>query len=211
MQLKKRWSGYAVLCFVVAGFIGLPALGSAAGNKILGNLPAIYAKYEGQLEVLFQEYKKAQNKDEKRAIKEKRNDVFKAYEAEIEKFNAKNPLAGKQLPVKTAGKLPFTVQKAEIASVSRDTLKFKATLKFSQDMKDDKGKILERETVYFCAADKKGNPIKNTWNFGTNSDWIKLTKGTVYEIRGHWKGNRVMTMDSFDHLLIVPKDDYKKK
>jgi hypothetical protein len=211
MQLRKIWDRYAVLSVMMVSFLIMPVMGSAAENKILVNLPSIYAKYEGQIEALFREYKKAETKEGKKAIKERRNDVFKAYEAEIEKFNKKTPLAGKKLPVKTDGELPFSVQNAQIVSVSTDTLRFSATVKFNRDMKDEKGQILQRETVYFCAVDKKGDRIKDTWNYATNSGWIDLTRGTEYEVRGHWKPKRVMNMVDFDHLLIVPKADYKKK
>lgn len=210
MGFKKKWAGYAVLGFVMVSLAGLPAMGGAA-NTILGNLPGIHAKYQGQLEVLFQEYKKAKTKEEKQAAKDQKSDIFKAYKAEIESYNGTTPLAGKKLPVKTSGELPFSVQNAEFLSVSTDTLKFSVTVRFNQDMIDDAGQILERESVYFCAVDKKGGLIKNTWNYATNSDWIKLTRGTVYEVQGHWKANRVMHMADFDHLLIVPKSEYKKK
>lgn len=207
LNYQKIFITIAVNCLLPLFFI---AVAGAGNNKILGALPGIYNTYETAMNDLYKEYKKAGTKAEKEAVKQKRKPLMEEYASKVTASAVSGGLVGNEIPFKVTGKLPFAVQKVIIASVTPDAVKFNIVVEMSQNLKDKNGEIKQREKIYFCAADPKGVAILKTWNWATSHDWVKLTKGTIYQARGHWNANRVMNMHNFEYIKIVPKEDYKK-
>ena len=94
--------------------------------------------------------------------------------------------------------------------LNHSRMEFIITSKIKQDIKDNKGKLKQRISIYFVAIDKHNKPIKNTFNWATNDGWIKLYRGTIYDAQGHWNAERLQNMGNFKHLKIMTKEEYYK-
>ncbi len=195
------------LCVIVA-FI-FCGQGVAQNNVSFGELSDIYKRYEGELNELYTQFKKTENKEKREIIKQKRNNKQKEYIAAIEAFNQTSPLKEVLLPFKAMGTLPFTINNVKITEVTAKSVKFNIQVKVNNDIKKADGKLSQRMNVYFWAFDTKGNKIVKTGNWATNHGWVELKAGTTYDAQGHWNANKIKSMRDFGTIRIMSQEDYK--
>ena len=179
-------------------------------NMCFDRIAPIYKAHFLEIDKLKDQYytKSAQEKDKIRAIA---NAKRAKLQAKIAQFISSNPVIGSKIPFKTFGNLPFTVQQVKVSMLNYSRMEFIVKAKINQDIKNTKGEIEQRISIYFGAIGKDNKPIKGTKNWATNHGWVKLLSGTVYDAMGHWNGVRLQNMGNFKYLKIMSKSEYKKR